>query len=327
MTKTARILILAALAALAAAANAARAQIPDPPASPVPPAPATAATEVRDAKVVLDCQADADGKLSDCKVVSETPADQNFGQMALSIIQLGMTRRKPETPGGRVQLALSFPRQAGAAGEHRRLAPGATPVVAETVGPGETIVAFPYVFRRTAVLTQDVTGYSILVRGVLAPAGSVGFHAGSFSAQAIDSRDVWCFLPPQGAAKTKTLCLMPGPKWAAILPKVDPYDIVSFNGYSPNYANLPVFEEKPVQIPGDLRLEYRFAGWKGEDAVIVRWVNGRKSETTRLRKAPDGHVRLHTLAGDYRLDPAPGDPARAKVTPPPPPAQTGAASP
>jgi hypothetical protein len=323
MTKTARILILASLAV----AGAARAQIPDPPVSPLPLAPTTATTEVEDGKVVLDCLGDADGKLSDCKVVSETPADQNFGQVALSMIQLGFTRRKPETPGGRVQLALTFPKQAGAAGEHRKLAPGATPVVAETVGTGEAIVAFPYVFRRTGVLTQDVTGYSIMVRGVLAPAGSVGFYAGSFSAQAIDSRDVWCFLPPPDAAKTKTLCLMPGPKWAAILPKVDPYDIVSFNGYSPNYANLPVFEEKPVQIPGDLRLEYRFAGWKGDDALIVRWVNGRKSETSRLRKAPDGHVRLHTLAGDYRLEPAPGDPTRAKVTPPPVAAKTGAAPP
>lgn len=323
MTKTARILILASLAV----AGVAGAQIPDPPVSPLPLAPTTATTEVEDGKVVLDCLGDADGKLSDCKVVSETPADQNFGQIALSMIQLGFTRRKPEAPGGRVQLALTFPKQAGAAGEHRRLAPGATPVAAETVGPGEAIVGFPYVFRRTAVLTQDVTGYSIMVRGVLAPAGSVGFYAGSFSGQAIDSRDVWCFLPPPDAAKTRTLCLMPGPKWAAILPKVDPYDIVSFNGYSPNYANLPVFEEKPVQIPGDLRLEYRFAGWKGDDAVIVRWVNGRKSETSRLRKAADGHVRLHTLAGDYRLDPTPGDPTRAKVTPPPVPAKTGAAPP
>jgi hypothetical protein len=323
MTKSAHILILACLAV----AGAARAQIPDPPASPLPLPPSTVATEVEDGKVVLDCLGDADGKLSDCKVVSETPADQNFGQIALSMIQLGFTRRKPETPGGRVQLALTFPKQAGAAGEHRRLAPGATPVAAETAGPGEPIVTFPYVFRRTGVLTQDVTGYSIMVRGVLAPAGSVGFYAGSFSAQTIDSRDVWCFLPPPDAAKTKTLCLMPGPKWAAILPKVDPYDIVSFNGYSPNYANLPVFEEKPVQIPGDLRLEYRFAGWKGDDALVVRWVNGRKSETSRLRKAPDGHVRLHTLAGDYRLDPAPGDPARAKITPPPVSAKTGAAPP
>ncbi len=253
-------------------------------------------------------------------MISESPEGERFGAIALSVVQVGAIRQKPDTPGGRVTVPLTFPRQAhqGEAMEPRRLAPSPLPTVAASAGPGEAILAFPYAFKRTGVLTAGVTGYSIMIRGVLAPAGSVGFYAGSFASQASGAREVWCFLPPVVAARNKPLCLRLLPKLAQILPGADPFDLGDFSTGNLNYANLPVFEEKAVEIPGDLRMEYRFGRWKGDLAEIEVWTNGRKSRTMGLRKETDGAVHLWTLAGEYRLSPLAENPLRVRVTPPAP---------
>jgi hypothetical protein len=318
MFKTARSRFPALVLVLALSAGAA-AQTPS---SPSP--------RSGDGRVILDCLGDADGRLSDCKVMLERPAGGPYAKAALAKAEQGLARGKPVIPGGRVMVAFDFPKPTDMAGEHRRLAPGAAPIAPETVGPGETIVTLPYEFQRAGVLKVDLTGISSLYKGVQAPAGSVGFRVGDFSSASGGGLggEIWCFFPP--ARNARPLCLMLGPERATVLPLTDPFEMdggVALLG-SPKYVNLPAIEEKPVQIPGDLRMTYRFVGWKHGHAHVERWNNGRKAFTYRLPRGLDGGVRVRTFVGDYRLDPVLDDRARARVSGPLiVPAQSSAAAP
>lgn len=72
----------------------------DPPPIPIAPSPRETAL------VTLNCALQPTGSLADCRVVSETPADQGYGEVALEnsrrarvALRDGMT----EHPAGRVQ--------------------------------------------------------------------------------------------------------------------------------------------------------------------------------------------------------------------------------
>jgi len=220
--------------------------------------------------------------------------------------------------------------------ERRRLAPGAPPIVAETVAPGETFLTIPYAFRRTGVLTADLEGLSLFNKGVQAPAGTAGLWVDGFWSEARTwtgslSRiggEVWCFYPP--ANKGKPLCLMIGEKRTTLIPQSDPLEME--NGVAilgdPQSLTMPQIEEKPVQLPLDQRKTYRFVGWKRGFAQVEGWDNGRKLYNYRLPQRPDGSARLWTFIGEYWLSPAPGDPTRARVSGSPiAPATSGAAPP
>lgn len=270
---------------------------------------------------VIDCAADATGVLTDCQLVSEAPDGWGFGAAALKAAEAKSVRQAPMTPEGRTLVSIVFDARRG---EVDSSAPGqripplrvAGPlVVAPLAGPGQTLVAFPFAFNRTGVLAADATGYSIWVKGVLVPAGSPGFYAGIFELNlAKASGEVWCF--PSAQTPAKAVCLMLLGKLAIILPNINPYVITSFASSSGtfNYANAPTIEEKPVAIPGDLRMEYRFRRWKGSRAEVEELAGGRRVTLLDLPQEGGGGARLRTLAGDYWLRPAPGDPSRAEVT-------------
>src|SRR5262245_20568541 len=59
-------------------------------------------------------------------------------------------------------------------------AAGPAVTVAEA-GVGDAVIKFPYRYKHTAVLTEDVKGFSITVWNVQAPAGAPGFFAGAFT--------------------------------------------------------------------------------------------------------------------------------------------------
>ncbi|EJL34561.1 hypothetical protein PMI01_01618 [Caulobacter sp. AP07] len=201
--------------------------------------------------------------------------------------------------------------------ERRRLATGAAPIVAETVAPGETFVTIPYEFRRAGALKADLVGISSPYKGVQAPAGTVGFRVGAFGSASRLGGDVWCFYPPTRNARP--LCLMLGAERATVLPLTDPFEMDNGTALlgEPKYVNLPEIEEKPVQIPADLRMVYHFVGWKRGYAHVERWDNGRKVFNYRLPQGPDGGARLWTFVGEYWLSPVSKDPTRARVTAPP----------
>ena len=273
---------------------------------------------------LLSCTADRQGALSDCVLLSEAPEGWDFGAAALKMARAGLIRKAPVGgAAGKVIVPVVFePEGTRTPGGARRPAlprrvAGAPPKPASSVAPGETIVAFPFAFNRTAVLSADLTGFSIWVKGVMAPAGSPGFYAGTFYwSLAKASGEVWCFLPSPTTAPDKAVCVMAFERMAIILPNINPYVITDFASATGtfNYANTPSFEEKSVDIPGDLRLEYRFRRWKKTEAQVEELAGGRRVKILSLPLNPDGRAKLETLAGDYWLTPAAGASSRAEVS-------------
>jgi TonB family protein len=270
----------------------------------------------------LECTADAKGTLSECVVVSESPTGRNFGNAAMKMARAGVISKAPIAGvAGKVLVPVDFrldgmkPRSLTPVPPRRLI--GAPPMPAPSVASGETIVAFPFGFNRTAVLNADLTGFSIWVKGVMAPSGSPGFYVGTFYWNlAKASGEVWCFLPSPSTEPAKAVCVMAFEKLAIILPNINPYVITSFASSTGtfNYANTPRFDEKAVDIPGDLRIDYRFRRWKKNEAQVEELAGGRRVTILSLPLGADGRARLTTLAGDYWLAPVVGAPDRAEVS-------------
>ena len=200
---------------------------------------------------------------------------------------------------------------------------GAAVVQPRAVRDGEALVSVPYRYRHTAVLTEDVTGYSITVRGVRAPAGSPGYYAGAFTTNygRPDAApfDMWCFLPNAAGGDRDPLCLFRNmPTLAAIAPTRDnPWLWYQFSPMTGtfNYVRTPIFERRRVDLPAELVLEYRFDGWQGEEARIGLYAAGRHVIDLPVPRDPSGRSRLSTIAGSFILSRDPADPAAARIAP------------
>lgn len=194
-------------------------------------------------------------------------------------------------------------------------ATGAVVLAEGAVERGGLLVRFPYRYRHTAVLTEDVTGFSITVPGVQAPAGAPGYYAGTFMSGGFGSgpNDLWCFVKGGGTSERETLCLLRNQATvAAIAPtRMNPLLWTRFASAtgSFNYVNTPIFERRPVEIPGDLTLEYRFEGWRDGAARLSEHAGGRKVRDFELRPP----MTLDTVAGHFAIWPDPADPARAAI--------------
>ncbi len=273
---------------------------------------------------LISCIADPQGVLSGCELVSEAPEGWDFGAAALRMARAGLIRKPPAAGvAGKVIVPVVFEPEGvrGPGGARKPALPrrvvGVPPKPASSVAPGETIVTFPFAFNRTSVLSADLTGFSIWVKGVMAPAGSPGFYAGTFYwGLAKTSGEVWCFLPSPTTTPAKAVCVMAFAKLAIILPDINPYVITNFASSTGtfNYANTPSFEEKTVEIPGDLRLEYRFRRWRKTDVQVEELAGGRRVTILTLPLGADGRAKLETLAGDYWLARAASAPNRAEVS-------------
>ena len=189
---------------------------------------------------------------------------------------------------------------------------------------GQPLVTIPYRYRHTAVLTEDVRGFSITVRGVRAPAGSPGYYAGTFSSSRGSGNgapfDMWCFLPRVASGGgDDTLCLLRNmPTLAAIAPtRNNPY---LWSQFSPmtgtfNYVRTPVFERRRVDLPLALALEYRFDGWRGDEARIGLYAGGRHVVDLPVSRDPGGRPQLRTINGHFVILKDPADPAAARIVP------------
>jgi hypothetical protein len=190
------------------------------------------------------------------------------------------------------------------------------------VGAGETLVSFPFRYRHTAVLTEDVVGYSITVGGVQAPAGSPGYYAGTFAGGGPYTpnalAELWCFLPGVVGGERQHLCFLRNqPGIAAIAPtRMNPWLWTQFAPATGtfDYVRTPIYERRAVEIPGDLKLEYRFRGWSPDEARLTEFAVGREVREFTLRREADGRAVLRTVAGDLVLAPAPDAPAKAVVS-------------
>jgi hypothetical protein len=201
-------------------------------------------------------------------------------------------------------------------------AAGAPTVASAPVGREGSIIRIPFRYRHTAVLTEDVVGYSITVPGVQAPAGAPGYYAGTFIAvggwapQSRGPGDMWCFLPSLAGGEREHLCLYrSSPSIAAIAPtRMNPYLWTQFSPAtgSFDYVKAPVFERRAVNIPGELVLEYRFQGWSRNAVRLSEYAVGREVRDFALPRGVDGTARLRTVVGDIGIAPH-SDPERAVV--------------
>jgi hypothetical protein len=190
------------------------------------------------------------------------------------------------------------------------------------VARGGSILTFPYRYRHTAVLTEDLRGYSITVSGVQAPAGSPGYYAGTFMALGIPNvrgpADLWCFLPSLAGGERRNICLLrTSPSVAAIAPtRMNPYLWTQFSPATGtfDYVNAPVFERREVEIPVDLTIEYRFEGWSRNVARVSERAVGREVRDLQLTLDPANVATIRTVAGDIAIAPVPGQPDVAAVT-------------
>jgi hypothetical protein len=197
----------------------------------------------------------------------------------------------------------------------------AATISSEAVERGGSIMRVRYRYRHTAVLTEDVVGYSITVSGVQAPAGAPGYYAGTFVTsggyQAPRAADMWCFLPNVVGGRRENICLLrSSPALAAIAPtRMNPYLWTQFSPAtgSFDYVNAPVFERRDVEIPLDLILEYRFERWTTNGVRLVEYAVGRRVQALGAPIDSDGVAILRTIAGDFALTRDASDSARAVV--------------
>ena len=189
------------------------------------------------------------------------------------------------------------------------------------VHAGEAFVTIPYDYRHTAVLAEDVTGYSITVPGVRAPAGSLGYYAGTFFSSQGNRNgapfDMWCFLPSAADHERDPVCLLRNmPGLAAIAPtRENPYLWHSFSPMTGtfNYVRTPIYERRPVDLGMDLTLEYRFAGWRGDEPRVALYAVGRRVRELSVPLDAGGQHRLSTIAGDLVITRDGADAAAARV--------------
>ena len=201
-------------------------------------------------------------------------------------------------------------------------AAGAPAVASGPVQDGKALVTIPYRYRHTAVLTEDVTGFSITVRGVRVTAGSPGYYAGTFTGPGSGKRapfDMWCFLRGGPGSGRDPLCLLRNlPGLAAIAPTSrNPWLWYSFSPMTGtfNYVRTPIFERRRVELPLALTLEYRFAGWRGEDPKVVLYAMGGRVFDLPLSRDPSGRATLATISGRFVIARDPADPAAARIAP------------
>jgi hypothetical protein len=184
-------------------------------------------------------------------------------------------------------------------------AAGGPEVASEPVAPEGTLVTIPYRYKHTAVLTEDVVGFSITVPGVQAPRGSPGYYAGTFlrsnGAGAVGQpSELWCFVPSVVGGRRDHICLLQSGALAAIAPtRLNPYLWWQFAPATGtfDFVRAPIFERRDVEIPGTLRLEYRFEGWGNGTAHLAEFAGGREVRRLDPPLKADGNASVQTVAG------------------------------
>ena len=220
--------------------------------------------------------------------------------------------------------AMSMAERAGTPGvAHSNVieAVGAPVLATEPVSRGGVLMRFAYRYKHTAVLTEDVVGFSVTVSGVQASAGSPGYYAGTFTSSLSPGvpQDLWCFLPSVVGGRREHLCLLRTGGLAAIAPtRMNPYLWTDFSPATGtfDYVRAPIFERRDVAIPGDLSIEYRFQSWSRTSVRLSEYAVGREVRDFEIYRAADGSADLHTVAGNLTISPA-GEGATASLAPTP----------
>lgn len=200
-------------------------------------------------------------------------------------------------------------------------ATGAPSIASGDIASGGVLISFPYRYKHTAVLTEDVIGFSMTVGGVQAPTGSPGYYAGTFRSVGPNASagpsDLWCFLPSAAGGERTNICLLRSAgSLAAIAPtRMNPYLWRQFAAATGtfDYVHTPIFERRDIDIPGDLRVEYRFERWASNYVRLGEYAVGRQVGDLTLPINQDGVAILQTVAGTVRISRVPENDSIARV--------------
>ncbi|MCA3695599.1 hypothetical protein [Aquidulcibacter sp.] len=213
------------------------------------------------------------------------------------------------------------------------------------IGRDQTIVSIPYLYRRTAVLTEDLIASRLVVFNyvpyVHLKAGAVGYWAGEFEvvpasnpamssgATPSQSRDssVWCFFGVNTFNVPTHACIQSNEDSDAVLSMAGSRWYISDITYSETFpVSQFKFEERPLKIGDDLRLEYRFREWDTNDVDVLMYANGEQLFNRAAKRLFDGSAIYVTPAGEVKLtqvgksrSEAQATLASTSVDPPPPP--------
>jgi hypothetical protein len=201
---------------------------------------------------------------------------------------------------------------------------GAPTLAPGPVLKGQPVLSIPFRYRYTAVLTEDVLGFSFTVKGIQAPLGSPGYYAGTFAlrsspwdAEKAPPMDMWCFLPRVAGGKRENICLLRDrPKHAAIAPTgMNPYLWYSFAPMtgSFDYVYTPIFKRQHVELPFSPILEYRFMNWEKDSLWLQIYTMGKRVRDLNVPIGETGEYRIRTIGGDFKITKSAGNPKTAEI--------------
>jgi|CXWL01.1.fsa_nt_gi hypothetical protein len=180
--------------------------------------------------------------------------------------------------------------------------------VTKAQGPierGDVVLSFPYEYRRTGVLQNDVRGTGVFaLRTLYAAVGTPGFMLGEFSTGGSGrGSQVWCFQRPateEPERAERIVCFLGAWPLNFIRP---PLLISSFsiNPSHHNTSDIPVVEEGTVTLPFDLRLEFRMRAWNRRFLQLDLYADGERINTFSVPRAADGSATLPSVAGSIRF--------------------------
>lgn len=174
-----------------------------------------------------------------------------------------------------------------------------------SVQRGDVVLSFPYEYRRTGVLQNDVRGAgAFALRTLYAAAGTPGFMVGEFTSYAgARGSPVWCFQRPdtdEPESAERIVCFLGA--WPLRFGR-PPLVLNSFS-INPSHhptATVPEVEEGPVELPFELRLEFRMRSWERRFLVLDLYGSGERINLFRVPRAADGSATLPSVAGSIRF--------------------------
>lgn len=175
------------------------------------------------------------------------------------------------------------------------------------IARGDSVISFPFEYRRTGILQNDVRGNGRNALGTLyAAAGTPGYLLGSYRMGQRDvGTPVWCFFRPEQINIENIICFFGG--YQGVSTVLDfagrPLLLSRFemNMNRNRTSDAPIVEEGPVTLPFPLRATYRFVAWRG-DTVVLDISNG-EHDIGRYYVEPNarGETVLRTVAGAVRF--------------------------
>jgi hypothetical protein len=189
-------------------------------------------------------------------------------------------------------------------------ATGPAVVAGGVVQKGDPVVTLPVAHGITGVLQNRVKGLGLFAIGAPLEVGQPVYGVPMSKGEI-----VWC--APRSTLKGETrkwstICLPAGGgvnRWLNAFP---PLLVTSLSWVgSTSAANAPSVQRQVVDFKANMKLEYRFSGWKSDHAIISLYVTAEDGSsylsTWRVPRTPGGDAMLSAAGGVFKLTPGDND--------------------